>query len=135
MEALYKLGKEHQVITDMAKDFERRRCNHRTAIEEIDCIKDVVGEYHGLSFIPPYLTDATLDRRAYEQASIYHGCTVIATPSTLTGRSRCACHPFQRTRRDGDGDALRRYPQAERSGMFSWTLLTSETALADKCVT
>ncbi|KAJ9094409.1 hypothetical protein QFC21_005948 [Naganishia friedmannii] len=43
MEALYKLGKEHQAITDMAKDFERRRCNHRTAIEEIDCIKDVVG--------------------------------------------------------------------------------------------
>ncbi|KAJ9119560.1 hypothetical protein QFC22_003269 [Naganishia vaughanmartiniae] len=43
MEALYKLGKEHQAITDIAKDFERRRCNHRTAIEEIDCIKDVVG--------------------------------------------------------------------------------------------
>lgn len=45
MEALYKLGKEHQAITDMAKNFERRRCNHRTAIDEIDCIKDVVGTY------------------------------------------------------------------------------------------
>lgn len=45
MEALYKLGKEHQAITDLAKNFERRRCNHRTAIDEIDCIKDVVGTY------------------------------------------------------------------------------------------
>lgn len=45
MEALYKLGREHQAITDMAKNFERRRCNHRTAIEEEECIKDVVGEY------------------------------------------------------------------------------------------
>ena len=45
MEALYKLGRGHQVITDMAKNFERRRCNHRTAIAEEECIKDVVGEF------------------------------------------------------------------------------------------
>lgn len=43
MEALYKLGKEQQAITDLAKNFERRRCNHRTAIEPDACLKDVIG--------------------------------------------------------------------------------------------
>jgi U3 small nucleolar RNA-associated protein 23 len=57
MEALYKLGKEHQAITDMAKNFERRRCNHRTAIEEEECIKDVVGESAlGFALPEPVLT-------------------------------------------------------------------------------
>lgn len=55
MEALYKLGKEHQAITNMAKDFERRRCNHRTAIEEMDCIKDVVGKYPELNYISLFI--------------------------------------------------------------------------------
>ena len=43
VEALYKLGKDYQAITNLAKTFERRRCNHREAIEEHLCIKDVVG--------------------------------------------------------------------------------------------
>ncbi|KAK4684572.1 U3 small nucleolar RNA-associated protein 23, partial [Tremellales sp. Uapishka_1] len=43
IEALYKLGRESQWIVDMAKNFERRRCNHREAIEPEACVKDVVG--------------------------------------------------------------------------------------------
>lgn len=42
--ALYKEGKEGQSATDLAKTFERRKCNHRDAIDAQDCIKEVVGE-------------------------------------------------------------------------------------------
>ena len=44
IEALYALGKESQAVVNIAKTFERRRCNHRTAIAADDCLKDVVGE-------------------------------------------------------------------------------------------
>jgi U3 small nucleolar RNA-associated protein 23 len=43
MEALYKLGKTQQQLVDIAKRFERRRCNHREAIDPSACLKDVVG--------------------------------------------------------------------------------------------
>jgi len=45
IEALYRMGKEYQPIVDLAKKCERRKCNHRTAIDPFDCIKDVIGEY------------------------------------------------------------------------------------------
>lgn len=44
VEALYKLGKEHQRLVDLAKRFERRKCNHREAIDPNDCLKDVIGK-------------------------------------------------------------------------------------------
>lgn len=44
MEVLYKLGREHQGLVDAAKQFERRRCNHREALEEDACVREVVGE-------------------------------------------------------------------------------------------
>lgn len=43
VEALYKLGKEVQAVTDIAKTFERRRCNHRTPLEPDACLTDVIG--------------------------------------------------------------------------------------------
>lgn len=43
MVELYKLGPAHQVTVDMAKRFERRKCNHREAIESDQCVLDVVG--------------------------------------------------------------------------------------------
>lgn len=43
MVELYKLGPTHQVTVDMAKRFERRKCNHREAIEGDQCVIDVVG--------------------------------------------------------------------------------------------
>ena len=43
IEALYKLGKEQQAATDLAKTFERRKCNHRTALDPQECLRDVVG--------------------------------------------------------------------------------------------
>jgi U3 small nucleolar RNA-associated protein 23 len=44
METLYKLGPEFQNVVDVAKTFERRRCNHREAKPEAECVADVVGE-------------------------------------------------------------------------------------------
>lgn len=45
IEALYKLGRTYQLSVDLAKTFERRRCNHREAIEPDDCVKDVIGTW------------------------------------------------------------------------------------------
>ncbi|EGN96893.1 hypothetical protein SERLA73DRAFT_15076, partial [Serpula lacrymans var. lacrymans S7.3] len=40
---LYLQGKSHQPAIDLAKTFERRRCNHREAIPGDDCLSSVVG--------------------------------------------------------------------------------------------
>ncbi|KAJ8495882.1 hypothetical protein ONZ51_g1495 [Trametes cubensis] len=41
---LYLQGQEQQPAVDLAKTFERRKCNHREAIPGDDCISSVVGE-------------------------------------------------------------------------------------------
>ncbi|KAF8604599.1 hypothetical protein BDV93DRAFT_537684 [Ceratobasidium sp. AG-I] len=43
MVELYKLGPSAQHVVDLAKQFERRRCNHREAIENEPCVEGVVG--------------------------------------------------------------------------------------------
>ena len=40
---LYLQGKQAQPAVDLAKTFERRRCNHREAVDEDTCLKDVLG--------------------------------------------------------------------------------------------
>jgi rRNA-processing protein FCF1 len=40
---LYKMGKERQPAVDIAKEFERRKCNHREAIDGLQCLESVVG--------------------------------------------------------------------------------------------
>ena len=51
MAALYALGKEHQSTVDMAKQWERRMCNHREAIDPQDCIKQCVGDHNKHRYI------------------------------------------------------------------------------------
>ncbi|CCM00948.1 uncharacterized protein FIBRA_02995 [Fibroporia radiculosa] len=41
---LYLQGKTQQSAVDLAKTFERRKCNHREAISGDDCLKSVVGD-------------------------------------------------------------------------------------------
>ncbi|KAF7339900.1 rRNA-processing protein utp23 [Mycena venus] len=41
---LYLLGKTQQPAVDLAKTFERRKCNHREAIPGDECLASVVGE-------------------------------------------------------------------------------------------
>lgn len=43
MVELYKLGPTYQSVVDIAKTFERRKCNHRDAIPNDECIQSVVG--------------------------------------------------------------------------------------------
>ena len=64
VEALYKLGKDYQGVTNLAKTFERRRCNHREPIEEHLCIKDVVGMSDSRSLLTTVLTRRCLDFQA-----------------------------------------------------------------------
>nr|ODO02109.1 U3 small nucleolar RNA-associated protein 23 [Cryptococcus depauperatus CBS 7855] len=49
IEALYKLGKSVQKTINLAKSFERRKCNHRTTLEPDACLKDVIGVFFRLS--------------------------------------------------------------------------------------
>lgn len=44
MQALYSKGAAHQPIVDLAKSFERRKCNHKEAVPVHECIQSVVGE-------------------------------------------------------------------------------------------
>jgi U3 small nucleolar RNA-associated protein 23 len=46
---LYKMGKERQPAVDIAKEFERRKCNHREAIDGLQCLESVVGALHYLN--------------------------------------------------------------------------------------
>ncbi|KAF8559251.1 hypothetical protein OG21DRAFT_1493186 [Imleria badia] len=41
---LYLQGKSQQAVIDLAKSFERRKCNHREAILEDECISSVIGD-------------------------------------------------------------------------------------------
>jgi U3 small nucleolar RNA-associated protein 23 len=40
---LYLQGREQQAAVDIAKTFERRKCNHREAIPGDECLSSVVG--------------------------------------------------------------------------------------------
>ncbi|ORX40892.1 Fcf1-domain-containing protein [Kockovaella imperatae] len=44
IDALYKKGRDYQPLVDIAKTFERRKCNHREVIEPDECLKDVIGQ-------------------------------------------------------------------------------------------
>ncbi|WVN86075.1 uncharacterized protein L203_101233 [Cryptococcus depauperatus CBS 7841] len=51
IEALYKLGKSVQKTINLAKSFERRKCNHRTTLEPDACLKDVIGSQNKHNYI------------------------------------------------------------------------------------
>ena len=40
---LYLQGKEQQPAVDLAKNFERRKCNHREAIPGDECLTSIIG--------------------------------------------------------------------------------------------
>lgn len=42
---MYLKGKDRQPAVDLAKTFERRKCNHREPIPGDDCITSVIGEF------------------------------------------------------------------------------------------
>ncbi|WVW80664.1 hypothetical protein I302_102650 [Kwoniella bestiolae CBS 10118] len=93
MEALYALGKDHQQVTNLAKTFERRRCNHRTAIEGNECLKDVIGQTNKHRYV---LASQSLALRTSLEPvpglPIIHfnrtGVLVLSPPSTATIREK-----------------------------------------------
>ncbi|CED83168.1 Uncharacterized proteins of PilT N-term./Vapc superfamily [Phaffia rhodozyma] len=44
MQELYDLGRDSQYVVDLAKTFERRKCNHREPIPGDECLTSVIGE-------------------------------------------------------------------------------------------
>ncbi|WWC92536.1 uncharacterized protein L201_007495 [Kwoniella dendrophila CBS 6074] len=93
MEALYALGKDQQKVTNLAKTFERRRCNHRTAIEGNECLKDVIGQTNKHRYV---LASQSLALRTTLEnvpgLPIIHfnrtGVLVLSPPSTATIREK-----------------------------------------------
>lgn len=43
IEELYREGSSQQGAVDIAKSFERRRCNHREPISGVECLRSVIG--------------------------------------------------------------------------------------------
>lgn len=52
MHELYLQGKARQPAVDLAKTFERRKCNHREAIPGDECLSGVVGAHRPISMVP-----------------------------------------------------------------------------------
>lgn len=55
---LYKLGPPAQQAVDVAKTFERRKCNHREAVPGDECIGSVVGQSQMFVNLQGILTDS-----------------------------------------------------------------------------
>lgn len=51
MQVLYDAGKEGQEVVDLAKRFERRKCNHREPIANDACLTDVIGAFDLLQLL------------------------------------------------------------------------------------
>ncbi|WVF67823.1 hypothetical protein IAT40_002584 [Kwoniella sp. CBS 6097] len=93
MEALYKLGKEVQRTTDLAKTFERRKCNHREALEPDECLKDVIGATNKHRYILASSSSALrVALQVIPGLPIIHfnprGVLVLSPPSTATIRAK-----------------------------------------------
>lgn len=93
VEALYKLGKEYQQVTNLAKTFERRRCNHREAIEPDACLKDVVGRSRSIPSLPSSWAESLA--RSHQQAQLYPGRAVSHPPPVRLQRAWATYHPLQ----------------------------------------
>ncbi|WVQ95412.1 hypothetical protein IAU59_002509 [Kwoniella sp. CBS 9459] len=93
MEALYKLGKDVQRTTDLAKTFERRKCNHREALEPDECLKDVIGATNKHRYILASSSSALrVALQMIPGLPIIHfnprGVLVLSPPSTATIRAK-----------------------------------------------
>ncbi|WWD20899.1 hypothetical protein CI109_105377 [Kwoniella shandongensis] len=93
MEALYKLGKDVQQTTNLAKTFERRKCNHRTALEPDECLKDVIGATNKHRYVLASQSSALrTNLQPIPGLPIIHfnprGVLVLSPPSTSTIREK-----------------------------------------------
>ena len=114
VEALYKLGPEYQKHVNTAKTFERRRCNHREALDPDECLKDVIGGTNKHNYV---LAAQSAPLRLYLQKipglPIIHfnprQVLVLSPPSIATTRSKNEMEEKRRVEAEGgieivDGD-------------------------------
>ncbi|KAG8775839.1 hypothetical protein FRC15_000296, partial [Serendipita sp. 397] len=87
---LYKMGKERQPAVDLAKMFERRKCNHREAIEGSECLKHVTGDTNKHRYvIATQAQELRSQLRAIQAVPLVHikmSVMVIEPPSEETLR-------------------------------------------------
>ncbi|KAF8581366.1 Fcf1-domain-containing protein [Ramaria rubella] len=85
---LYKLGPGEQHAVDLAKTFERRKCNHREAIPGNDCLASVVGDSNKHRYVIACQSQATRARlRTVPGVPIVHlnrTVMVLEPPSDAT---------------------------------------------------
>ncbi|KIO21491.1 hypothetical protein M407DRAFT_28885 [Tulasnella calospora MUT 4182] len=85
---LYKLGEPGQPIVDMAKTFERNKCNHREAIPAEECISSIIGKKNKNRYIVATQSDELREKlRDIPAAPIIHlkrGVLVLEPPSVVT---------------------------------------------------
>ncbi|KAG9019827.1 hypothetical protein FRB90_005975 [Tulasnella sp. 427] len=89
---LYKLGEPGQPIVDMAKTFERNRCNHREAIPAEKCISSIIGKKNKARYIVATQSDDLRDTlRETPAVPIIHmkrGVLVLEPPSEATKKKK-----------------------------------------------
>ncbi|KAL4243483.1 PIN domain-like protein [Abortiporus biennis] len=85
---LYLQGKSQQPAVDLAKTFERRKCNHREPIPGDDCLSDVVGETNKHRYvIATQSTSLRQKLRATPAVPIVHinrSVMILEPPSDIT---------------------------------------------------
>ncbi|KAG8824859.1 hypothetical protein FRC17_009011 [Serendipita sp. 399] len=89
---LYKMGKERQSAVDLAKSFERRKCNHREAIEGSECLRHVVGDANKHRYvIATQAQDLRSQLRTIQAVPIVHikmSVMILEPPSEETLRAK-----------------------------------------------
>ncbi|KAG8958869.1 hypothetical protein FRC00_002224 [Tulasnella sp. 408] len=94
---LYKLGQPGQPVVDMAKTFERNRCNHREAIPAEECISSIVGKKNKNRYIVATQSDELREKlRSIPAVPIIHvkrGVLVLEPPSDATKKKKAEASP------------------------------------------
>ncbi|KAJ7275333.1 Fcf1-domain-containing protein [Mycena haematopus] len=89
---LYLLGKTQQPAVDLAKTFERRKCNHREPIPGDDCLVSVVGETNKHRYVVATQSQPLrIKLRSIPAVPIVHvnrSVMVLEPPSDATIRSK-----------------------------------------------
>ncbi|KAI0651775.1 Fcf1-domain-containing protein [Trametes meyenii] len=89
---LYLQGKDQQPAVDLAKTFERRKCNHREAIPGDECVAGVVGEANKHRYVIATQSQTLRHQlRAIPGAPIVHlnrSVMILEPPSDATLRAK-----------------------------------------------
>jgi len=72
-------------VVDLAKGFERRKCNHREAIPGDACLKDVIGNF----VVPALLRKLSLSLSRRNEQTPLRRCYTVTAPTFVTTRHPC----------------------------------------------